>query len=188
MPSQLTVTAVLTVKFFYKRSWFSFTIKKKGTWTKFGEWQKLKDELKTFALLENMGKSEFNAAILKGKKNLAIYERYKQVTWDGPGLGFPNYHQIGKMTYPGDPSFGDGDKTPKDSGFLGEKWLYSNVFESNEPLKMADGEELVDRPSKDIGSPLLNLLRKKVKAQLRSMFNSGLRRATKVDQDPQGGP
>lgn len=152
-----TVTAVLTVKFFFKRSWLGFRIPKKKKegdeypkdkktgdryWKKFGEWQKLKDEYEKpynpilgtkRGPLGEMGEAEYEEK---------APDRYKKVTVGGPGLGFPNYDQTKKTKYPGDPSFGDGTATGA------EKSLFSNVCFSNEPLKKAEGGKLVNRPKK----------------------------------------
>ena len=150
MPSQLTVTSVLTVKFFFKRSWLGFRIKKKDQktgekyWKRFGEWQKLKDEWENGSTgflgigahdpLEEMSAADYETT---------APERYRKVTVHGPGLGFPNYDQTKNTKYPGDPSFGAGEQATG-----AEKSLFSNVCVSNEPLKEADGEQLVNRPPK----------------------------------------
>jgi hypothetical protein len=93
VPSQFTVTVVLTLKFFYKRS-FGFKIKwcpPKVIWKRCGEWHKLEDKQK-----------------LEDKKL-----EDKQKLEDSPDIvehdGFPNYKQILDTKYPGDKSFGDGD-------------------------------------------------------------------------------
>jgi len=148
----LTVTAVLTVKFFFKRSWLGFRIKKKDKetgdkyWKKFGEWQKLKDEYeKPYNPILGTKRGPL------GEMGAAEYEekapdKYKKVTVKGPGLGFPNYAQTKNTKYPGDPSFGE----TAGAGPGAEKSLFSNVCFSNEPLKMADQakEQLVNRPKK----------------------------------------
>ena len=100
MPSQFTVTVVLTLKFFYKRS-FGFKIKwcpPKVIWKRCGEWHKLEDK--------QNNPEDF--------KDIVEHE------------GFPNYKQILATKYPGDKSFGNGD-TDSLSRDEAEVWPFSNV-------------------------------------------------------------
>jgi hypothetical protein len=99
---------VLTLKFFYKRSWqLSFRIRKKGEegnkiiWKKCGEWQKLKEKQK-------------NPTDYKNSRSAVEPE------------GFPNYDEILATKYPGDAYFGVGDTAGAEKAGA-EIWAFSNV-------------------------------------------------------------